>query len=92
MKMDVNVSLPKAALLAIAVVTVVFVLLLAWIGGEAHYPVERQQSFVAALNPVHLPATVMGSEHDGPDDGIESRGVAAAGIDGDTHRCPSWPP
>jgi hypothetical protein len=37
MKMDVNVSLPKAALLAIAVVTVVFVLLLAWIGGEAHY-------------------------------------------------------
>ena len=35
--MDVNVSLRKAAVLAIAVVTIVLVLLLAWIGGEAHY-------------------------------------------------------
>jgi hypothetical protein len=37
MKMDVNVSLPKVALAAIAVVAVAFLLLLAWIGGEAHY-------------------------------------------------------
>jgi hypothetical protein len=37
MKMDVNVSLPKAALAAIAAVVIVIVVLLAWIGGEAHY-------------------------------------------------------
>ncbi len=37
MKMDVNVSLPKAAIVAVAVIAVLFVLLLAWIGGEAHY-------------------------------------------------------
>jgi hypothetical protein len=35
--MDVNVSLRKAAVVAIAVVTIAFALLLAWIGGEAHY-------------------------------------------------------
>jgi hypothetical protein len=37
MKMDVNVSLPKAALAVLAVVIVLLVALLAWIGGEAHY-------------------------------------------------------
>jgi hypothetical protein len=37
MKMDVNVSLPKAAVIAVAVIAVLFVVLLAWIGGEAHY-------------------------------------------------------
>jgi hypothetical protein len=37
MKMDVNVSLPKAALVAVAAIAVAIVLLLAWIGGEAHY-------------------------------------------------------
>jgi hypothetical protein len=37
MKMDVNVSLPKVAVVAVAVIAVLFVVLLAWIGGEAHY-------------------------------------------------------
>jgi hypothetical protein len=37
MKMDVNVSLPKAAVVAVAIVALVVVLLMAWIGGEAHY-------------------------------------------------------
>ena len=35
--MDVNVSLPKAAVVAIAAIAIVFVVLLAWIGGEEHY-------------------------------------------------------
>ena len=59
------------------------------LGSEAHHAVEREQPFVTALDPVYLPAPVMGGEHDGPDDGIESGGVAAAGIDGDTHGCGS---
>jgi hypothetical protein len=37
MKMDVNVSLPKAAVVAVAIVAIALVVLLAWIGGEAHY-------------------------------------------------------
>ncbi|MFI5028335.1 MAG: hypothetical protein ACHQCF_05050 [Solirubrobacterales bacterium] len=37
MKMDVNVSLHRAAVVAIAVVAVLLVVLMAWIGGEAHY-------------------------------------------------------
>ena len=37
MKMDVNVSLPKAAIAAVAVFAIVLVVLLAWIGSEEHY-------------------------------------------------------
>jgi hypothetical protein len=37
MKMDVNVSLPKTAIVAVAVFAVALVALLAWIGGEQHY-------------------------------------------------------
>jgi hypothetical protein len=35
--MDVNVALPKAALIAIAIVVVVGLALMVWIGGEIHY-------------------------------------------------------
>jgi hypothetical protein len=37
MKMDVGISLPKVALVAIAAFAIALVALLAWIGGEAHY-------------------------------------------------------
>ncbi len=37
MKMDVGVTLPKAAIAAIAAAAVILFLLLAWIGGEMHY-------------------------------------------------------
>ena len=37
MKMDVNVSLPRIAIVAMAALAIVLVVLLAWIGGEAHY-------------------------------------------------------
>lgn len=36
-KMDVGVSLPRVAIVAICVVALVVVALLAWIGGELHY-------------------------------------------------------
>ena len=62
------------------------------LGAEAHHTVEGEQSFVAALDPVDLPAPVVGGQHHRADDGIESGGVAAAGVDGDTHACGSWPP
>jgi hypothetical protein len=35
--MDVGISLPKLAIAAIAVTVVIFIVLLAWIGGEMHY-------------------------------------------------------
>jgi hypothetical protein len=35
--MDVNVSLRRAAVVVIAVVAILVVVLMAWIGGEAHY-------------------------------------------------------
>jgi hypothetical protein len=35
--MDVGISLPKAAIAAIALAVVTFIVLLAWIGGELHY-------------------------------------------------------
>jgi hypothetical protein len=35
--MDVGISLPKIALVAIALVVVIGLLLIAWIGGEIHY-------------------------------------------------------
>lgn len=54
MKMDVNVSLPKAALAAIAAVVIVVVVLLAWIGGEAHY--RNCLEKVALEQPVTLKA------------------------------------
>lgn len=37
MKMDVGISLPKVAIVAIALVAVLFILLLGRIAGEAHY-------------------------------------------------------
>ncbi len=37
MKMDVNVSLPKVAILAVSVFAILLIGLLAWIGGEEHY-------------------------------------------------------
>ena len=37
MKMDVNVGLPKVAIAAVAIFAVLLVVLLAWLGGEAHY-------------------------------------------------------
>jgi hypothetical protein len=37
MKMDVGLSLPKAAIVAIAAVVVIALALLVWIGGEYHY-------------------------------------------------------
>jgi len=37
MKMDVGISLPKIALVAIAVVVVLGLAMLGWIGGELHY-------------------------------------------------------
>jgi hypothetical protein len=37
MKMDVNVSLPRVAIVAMAALAIVLVVLLAWIGGEQHY-------------------------------------------------------
>ena len=53
--------------------------------GERHDAVVAEQAAVAALDAVALPAALVGGEHHGPDDGVESRGVAAAGGDGDTH-------
>jgi hypothetical protein len=35
--MDVGISLPKIAIAAIAATVVIFIVLLAWIGGEMHY-------------------------------------------------------
>ena len=37
MKMDVGIALPKIALVAIALVVVISLVLVAWIGGELHY-------------------------------------------------------
>jgi hypothetical protein len=37
MKMEVTPSLPRAALIAIAVIVVLFLASFAWIGGELHY-------------------------------------------------------
>jgi len=37
MKMEVTPSLPRVALVAIAVIVVLFLAALAWIGGELHY-------------------------------------------------------
>jgi hypothetical protein len=44
MKMDVGVSLPKVAIVAISVVVVLVLALLAWIGGELHYQGCLQQA------------------------------------------------
>jgi hypothetical protein len=64
-------------------------------GGERNHAVEREQSLVAALDPIGTPAAVVGREHDGADDGVETGGVAAAGRDGDSHQSveePGGPP
>lgn len=37
MKMNVGLDLPKTVLVALVVVVVVFLGLLAWVGGELHY-------------------------------------------------------
>ena len=49
------------------------------VGAEPHHAVEGEQALVAALDPVGLPAPVMGGEHHRPDDRVETRGVSAAG-------------
>ena len=60
MKMDVSLSLPKAAIVSLIAVVVVALALLAWIGGEYHYrncltEVEvRYPSVSAATSPVGL--------------------------------------
>ena len=54
-------------------------------GAEPLHAVEREQAFVAALDAVDLPAAIVPGEDDGPDDRVESGGVAAAGVDGDSH-------
>jgi len=50
---------------------------------EADGRFAGEEAVVAFADAVDLPALVEGGEHDGADDGVEARGVAAAGVDGD---------
>ena len=64
--------------------------------GDAAHLVARQldeararwleQAVVAALDPRDLPPPSQPGQRDGSDDGVETRGVAAAGVDEDVHR------
>jgi hypothetical protein len=74
--MDVNVSLPRPAIVAVAAFAVVLVLLLAWIGGEQHY---RSCIEKAALE---HPVPVGGAGAPGPS--LAERRAAIAG-------CSRWP-
>lgn len=53
MKMEVTPSLPRAALLAIAVIVVLFLASLTWIAGELHYGNCLQQAEVEGRTTVH---------------------------------------
>jgi hypothetical protein len=48
--------------------------------------VEAEQSLVPALNTVAPPATAVGGQDHGADDGVQSGGVSTPGRDGDPHR------
>jgi hypothetical protein len=52
---------------------------------ERHDTVEVEQALEAALDSVALPSPVVRGKHRRADDGVQSRGVTAAGGDGDAH-------
>ncbi len=54
-------------------------------GVEGHDAVVAQQPAEPATDPVALPAALVRGQHDGPDDGVEPRGVAAARGNCDPH-------